>query len=94
MHYYVYILTNQSRTLYIGVTNNLERRILEHRSKINPGFTKKYNISLLVYFEVFNYIRQAIQREKMLKGWKRSKKIKLIESENPYWKDLSKEWFR
>jgi putative endonuclease len=94
VHYYVYILTNQSRTLYIGVTNNLQRRTLEHRTKVNPGFTKKYNISILVYFEVFTDIRQAIQREKMLKGWRRCRKIKLIESENPYWKDLSKEWFR
>jgi len=94
MHYFVYILTNRSRTLYIGVTNHLERRILEHRFKIIPGFTKKYNISLLVYFEVFNDVRHAIHREKELKGWKRVKKIELIELANPRWEDLSKDWFR
>jgi putative endonuclease len=94
MAYYVYILTNRSNTLYIGVTNNLERRVLEHRSKIIPGFTQKYNISILVYFEVFNDIHKAIQREKELKGWKRIKKINLIESRNPFWIDLSQDWFR
>lgn len=94
MAYYTYILTNRSNTLYIGVTNNLERRILEHRSKIIPGFTKKYNISVLVYFEVFSGIHQAIQSEKELKGWRRSKKINLIESVNPLWIDLSESWFR
>jgi putative endonuclease len=94
MNFYVYILTNRSKTLYIGVTNHLERRIMEHRSKTVPGFTKKYNISLLVYFENFEDIRQAIQREKELKGWKRDKKINLIEIGNPHWEDLSKDWFR
>ncbi|MFN2298939.1 MAG: GIY-YIG nuclease family protein [Anaerolineales bacterium] len=93
MSYYVYILTNRSRTLYIGVTNHLERRILEHRSKAIPGFTRKYNISLLVYYEVFQDMHQAISREKTLKGWKRARKIKLIESINPGWVDLSKDWF-
>ncbi len=83
MHqYYVYIMTNKSRTLYTGVTNNLERRVSEHRQKLIPGFTNKYNITLLVYYEVFEDIREAIAREKQIKGWLRAKKIALIESVN------------
>jgi putative endonuclease len=93
MNYFVYILASKSRTINIGVTNNLERRILEHKSKINPGYTRKYNIDRLVYFEIFGDIRQAINREKQLKGWKRIKKIHLLEAINPTWEDLSKEWF-
>jgi putative endonuclease len=93
MRYLVYFLASRSRTLYIGVTNNLERRILEHGTKIIPGFTNKYNICRLVYFEVFSDIRQAIQREKQPKGWKRCKKISLVESLNPTWEDLSMKWF-
>jgi putative endonuclease len=87
--YGVYILTNHSRTLYIGVTNNLRRRIFEHKTKLNPGFTSKYNIDQLVYYEHFSSIRRAIAREKQLKGWRRSRKIELIESMNPHWDDLS-----
>lgn len=86
--YYVYILTNKTKTLYIGVTNNLERRIYEHRNKLKDGFTKKYNITKLVYFEVFNDIKDAIKREKQLKNWHRLWKINLIESKNKEWKDL------
>jgi putative endonuclease len=93
MNYFVYILTSKSRTIYIGVTNNLERRVLEHRSKIIPGYTREYNIDRLVYFEIFGDIRQAINREKQLKGWKRSKKIRLLETINPTWEDLSMDWF-
>jgi len=93
MNYFVYILASKSRTIYIGVTNNLERRVLEHRSKIIPGYTRKYNIDRLVYFEIFGDISQAINREKQLKGWNRSKKIHLLEAINPTWEDLSKEWF-
>jgi putative endonuclease len=90
--YFVYILTNRTRTLYVGVTNNLPRRIYEHRSGEIPGFTSKYNIYRLVYFEDFVDIRQAIAREKEIKGWLRGRKIQLIESVNPGWKDLSLEW--
>ena len=87
--YYVYIMTNKSRTLYTGVTNNLERRVHEHKQKLIPGFTTKYNISRLVFFEATQDIRAAIEREKQIKGWLRSKKIALIESVNPQWEDLS-----
>ena len=87
--YYVYIMTNKSRTLYTGVTNNLERRVYEHKQKLIPGFTNKYNISRLVFFEATQDIRAAIEREKQIKGWLRSKKIALIESVNPQWEDLS-----
>ncbi|MBI5035084.1 MAG: GIY-YIG nuclease family protein [Chloroflexi bacterium] len=91
-NYYVYILTNKSRTFYTGVTNNLERRVSEHKQKLIEGFTKRYNITLLVYYEVFSDIREAIAREKQVKDWRREKKIALIESMNPEWKDLSAEW--
>lgn len=90
--YFVYILTNESKTLYIGVTNNIERRLYEHRHKLADGFTKKYQINKLVYFESFSDIAQAITREKTLKGWLRKKKVALINSVNPQWNDLSKDW--
>ena len=90
--YYVYIMTNKSRTLYTGVTNDLERRVYEHKQKLVPGFTAKYNIARLVYFEVTQDVQAAITREKQIKGWLRSKKIALIESVNPEWKDLSMGW--
>jgi len=91
--YYVYIMANASRTLYTGVTNNLERRLLEHRRKLIPGFTSQYNINRLVHLEVFGDIRAAIAREKQIKGWLRIKKIALIESANRDWKDLSDGWY-
>ena len=75
-------------TLYIGVTNNLVRRIYEHKNGLIPGFTKKHNIKLLVYFEVYEYVYDALQREKTLKHWQRDWKIKAIEEKNPHWKDL------
>jgi putative endonuclease len=90
--FYVYIMTNRSRTLYIGMTNNLERRVCEHKLKRVPGFTSKYNIHQLVYYETTNDVHVAIAREKELKGWLRAKKIALIESQNPEWRDLSKDW--
>ncbi len=90
--YYVYIMSNVSRTLYIGVTNDLERRVYEHKQKLTEGFVKKYNVTMLVYYEETNAADAAIEREKQLKGWKRKKKIDLIESINPEWKDLSKDW--
>lgn len=91
--YCVYILASASRTLYTGVTNNLERRILEHRRKLIPGFTARYNINRLVHFEVFGDVRAAINREKQIKGWVRSKKIALIERTNRDWQDLSRDWY-
>ena len=91
--YYVYIMTNKSRTLYTGVTNNLERRVYEHKQKFVPGFTAKYNITRLVYFEETGDIQEAIAREKQIKGWLRTKKIALIESVNPAWEDLSASWY-
>lgn len=91
--YYIYILASQKNgTLYIGVTNDLERRVLEHKQKINEGFTSKYDVNRLVYFESFQYINDAILREKRLKKWNRQWKINLIEEENKDWKDLSKNW--
>ena len=93
MHdYYMYILASTSRVLYIGVTNDLERRLFEHRQKLIPGFTSKYNVTRLVYFERFGEIRDAIAREKQLKGWRREKKIALIESLNSSWPELSAAW--
>ena len=91
-NYYVYILTNEARTLYIGVTNDLERRLYEHKNKLIDGFTKKYNLTKLVYYETTIDIRDAITREKQLKGWLRIKKITLIEESNPGWDDLSLSW--
>ena len=91
--YYVYIMTNKSKTLYTGVTNNLERRAYEHKQKIVPGFTSKYKIDKLVYYEVTPDVKAALVREKQIKGWLRSKKIALIEVINPDWKDLSAAWF-
>lgn len=90
--YYVYILSNRSRTLYTGVTNNLERRTQEHRGGRPKSFTEKYRLKKLVYYEFFSDVRQAIGREKQIKGWLRRKKIALIEGNNPEWKDLSSEW--
>ena len=88
-NYYVYILTNKPRgTLYIGMTNNLVRRGYEHRNGLADGFTKKYNLKMLVYFEVFNRVEDAILREKRLKKWNRQWKIDLIEKLNPNWDDL------
>lgn len=91
--YYIYIMTNKSKTLYIGVTDNLERRVYEHKNKLIEGFTKKYNITKLVYYEMTNDVLSAIEREKQIKGWLRKKKIALIEAANPEWKDLSEGWY-
>jgi putative endonuclease len=92
-NYYVYIMTNRSGTLYTGMTNDIKRRVCEHKEKIIGGFTQKYRIDRLVYFERFSDVMAAIQREKAIKGWLRQKKIALIKSENPEWKDLSEEWY-
>ena len=92
--YHVYLMSSHTKTLYTGVTNDLLRRVLEHKRKVNKSsFTSKYNITKLVYFEYFQYVNDAIMKEKQIKGWVRSKKIKLIESINPNWVDLMDEWF-
>lgn len=94
MHeYYVYIMSNKSKTLYTGVTSSLVKRVYQHKNEVVEGFTKKYRIKKLVYFEQTNDVVSAIAREKQIKGWIRKKKISLIESENPNWEDLSEDWF-
>jgi putative endonuclease len=91
--YYVYILSNKRGALYTGVTNDLERRIYQHKNKLIEGFTKRYNITRLVYFESTNDVTVAIAREKQIKGLLRSKKVELIKTLNPKWEDLSEAWF-
>jgi putative endonuclease len=90
----VYIMSNSSKMLYVGVTNSLERRIFDHKAKLIPGFTRKYNLFKLVHFEPFADIRAAIRREKQIKGWLRSKKVALIESVNSGWNDLADSHFK
>ena len=92
--YYVYILTNKdNRVMYIGVTNDLARRVGEHRSELVDGFTKRYHVHNLVYFEEYSDVNEAIAREKQLKGWSREKKNALVTSKNPDFVDLSSELF-
>ena len=91
--YYVYMMTNRSKTLYTGVTSKLETRVFEHKNGFKPGFTSRYKIDRLVYFERFGDVRAAIAREKQIKGLLRIKKIALIVSLNPAWKDLSEGWY-
>jgi putative endonuclease len=91
--YYVYILTNRSKTLYTGVTSDLEKRVFEHKNGRTPGFASRYRIDRLIYFERFGDIAAAIAREKQIKGLLRVKKMALIVSMNPEWRDLSEGWF-
>jgi putative endonuclease len=92
--YYVYLLTNKSdKVMYVGVTNQLERRVYEHKTKMIPGVTEKYNVNKLVYFEDTHDVRAAIAREKEIKQWRREKKNNLVVAVNPEWKDLSDGWF-
>ena len=91
--YYVYIMSNISRTLYVGVTSDLERRVWEHRQKHKKGFTQTYNCAMLVYFESCSWVDDAIAREKQIKGWKRSRKLDLVRETNPNWLDLAADWF-
>ncbi len=92
--YYIYILASQRNgTLYTGLTNDLERRILEHKQKVVKGFTAKYNVNLLVYFEEHESVHEAAIREKRIKKWKRSWKLELIEKDNPNWNDLAVDWY-
>ena len=91
--YYVYLLTNwNNRVIYVGVTNDLTRRIYEHKNKLVEGFTKTYNVDKLVYFEETNDVNSALAREKEIKKWRREKKNDLVLRMNPKWNDLSKEW--
>ena len=90
--YYVYIMTNKSGTLYVGMTDNIKKRVCDHKNKLVEGFTKKYNINKLLYFGTFGDIYSAIAREKTIKGWLRKKKIELIRATNPGWTDLSQDW--
>jgi putative endonuclease len=91
--YYVYIMTNKSGTLYTGVTGNIKKRIWQHKTKLVPGFTSRYNITQLLYYECFTDVHSAIRREKVIKGWVRQKKLDLIASTNPNWLDLSEDWY-
>ena len=90
--YYVYTMANASRMLYTGVTNDLARRVAEHKQGLIPGYTSRYNIKVLVHYEVTTSIETAIAREKQIKGWLRAKKVELIESANPTCRDLSEDW--
>ena len=92
--YWVYVLASRSRVLYTGVTNDLARRVKEHRQHLVPGFTEKYRVTRLAHFEEFGNIRDAIAREKQIKGWVRARKLELIEARNPTWADLAENWFQ
>ena len=91
--YYIYIMTSMSGTLYTGITSDFEKRVYQHKHKLADGFTKRYNVDRLVYYEETTDIEVALEREKEIKTWRRSKKISLIESINPTWKDLAEDWF-
>ena len=90
--YYVYIMGNRSGTLYTGVTNDLLRRAYEHKKRLIPGFTSRYKLGRLVYFEATGRIESAIAREKQIKGWVRARKLALVRAGNPQWRDLSADW--
>jgi putative endonuclease len=92
--YHVYIMSNTSKMLYVGVTGDIHRRVFEHKNKLVPGFSQKYNLHRLIYCEAFGHIRDAIAREKQIKGWLRSRKVALIASSNPGWRDLTEDWFK
>ncbi len=90
--FHVYMLASKSGVLYVGFTNNLEFRVWQHKTKQLGGFTARYNVDRLVWFEHHTYVNNAIAREKEIKGWRRSKKIELINAENPEWRDLAADW--
>ena len=92
-YYFVYIMSNKAHRLYTGITSTLEKRVLQHKHHLLGGFTTQYNFDRLVYFERFSRVTNAIAREKEIKGWTRAKKIALIEKENPWWHDLSADWY-
>jgi putative endonuclease len=91
--YFTYIMASRSRTLYIGVTSNLQKRVFQHKWREHEGFTERYNCDRLVWFQTFSEIGNAIAREKQLKAWRREKKLALIEAANPAWIDLSRDWY-
>ena len=91
--YYTYIAASRSLTLYVGITGDLRRRMFQHKWREHDGFSAQYNCDRLVWFEIHQYVQKAIAREKQLKGWRRSKKIWLIEKMNPAWVDLSRDWY-
>jgi len=91
--YYVYIMAGKSAVLYMGMTNNIKKRVHEHKNHSVKGFTDKYNVDRLLYFEIFRDPASAIKREKQIKAWRREKKVALIDSQNPDWVDLSKDWY-
>ena len=90
--YHVYILASASRVLYTGITNDLQRCVFEHQARRVPGFTQKYNVTQLMYCQAFRDVRDAIAREKQIRAWTRTKRIALIETLNPHWRDLSDDW--
>jgi putative endonuclease len=91
--YHVYIMSSLSGTLYTGMTNDLKRRVYQHKHKLIEGFTSKYDVTRLVHYEVTDSVQAALAREKEIKAWRRSKKIDLIKSSNPTWRDLSDGWY-
>ena len=91
--YYVYMLASRTRRLYVGMTNDLERRVWQHQTRANDGFTSQYNIERLVWHESTSQVLDAIAREKQVKSWRREKKIELIEADNPSWADLARDWY-
>jgi putative endonuclease len=93
-HYYAYIVASLSGTLYVGMTNDVRKRVWQHKNHKFEGFTANYDVDRLVFWERYQFVRGAIAREKQLKGWTRAKKIALIEKQNPQWKDLSADWYR
>ena len=90
--YYVYLMANRSKTLYVGMTNDLQRRVYEHKHMVKDGFTRRYLVDRLLYYEVTDDVSSAIAREKQIKGWRRSKKVALVESRNPRWQDLASDF--
>ena len=92
-NYYTYIMTSESGTLYIGMTNDIKTRVYQHKKHLIPGFTDKYNVDRLLYFEITSDPTSAIRREKQLKKWRREKKVALVDSQNPDWDDLSEGWY-
>ncbi len=91
---WVYIMASKSRAIYTGVSGHLHQRVWEHKNDLIEGFTQKYKCHRLVHFESFDDIRNAIEREKEIKGWRRSKKVALIEASNPTWEDLAEDWYK
>ena len=91
--YFVYILASRSRVLYVGVTGDLVRRVLQHKQRNGSKFTTRYRVNRLVHFEETDYVFAALEREKEIKGWRRGKKVVLVEGGNPTWQDLSREWY-